>query len=155
MRWILQFVIATTKFVRVFFALQAIAGAVRIVIGALTLNATTALAGCGQIALGVALLAVNGGSSEQVLEVRGPDGQFVIRSERRRAWRDQRGWRKAVRFVWGGHTWRTSVRQRADDPFGRTIWWTDSQTQREANEAATQVQARLRQGEDLTLNGAP
>lgn len=153
-RWLTQFSAAAVKCVRVFFALQALVGAVRIGIGLVTLNSVTALGGGLQLLLGGALVAMNGGSSESVSEVTGPGGQFVIRTARRREWRDQPGWQKGLRFVWGGHTWRTAVRLRADDPFGHTIWWSDSETQRQAIAVANRVHKELRVGEDLSRDDA-
>jgi hypothetical protein len=79
---------------------------------------------------------------------------FVTRSAPRREWRDQKGLRRGASFVWGGHTWRTTVRARSEDPFGRGVWSGNCETQREAIDLARRTESRIRKGEGLPEVGS-
>ena len=153
-RWLYGLSSGVLKFVRVFFFVQAIGGVARIAIGIVKLDGVAVAVGVGQVALAGLVLSLNGGSGETVTEVSGPAGSFVIRSPRRRSWRDLKGVRRVVPFVWGGHTWRTTVRTRSEDPFGRGIWSGDCERQRTAIELSKRTATRIRNGEELPEVGS-
>src|SRR4051794_22289179 len=90
-RWLYGLSSGGLKFIRVFFFLQAIGGVARMAIGIVKLDGVAIVVGVGQVALAGLVLSFNSGSAETVIEVNGPAGAFVIRSARRRTWRDEKG----------------------------------------------------------------
>ena len=147
LRWLLHFTTAFSKLFRVLLAVQGVGGAVRLVIGAATLNGKDALIGAGQVAFAAGLLAFSH-HSESVLEVRGPNGEFVIRSDKHRKWRDVRGLRRVSAFVWGGHVWSVVIRRREDDPFGGGVYSENTDTQRESFAVVEHLTQKIRTGDE-------
>lgn len=155
LRWPLRGSVVVLKAGRILIALQAVGGAIGVVVGTVTLNGALVAVGLGQLALAGVVLGLSLGS-EQVIETTGAAGSFVVRSGAHRRWRDKRGLARVVPFVMGHRTWRASVRRRAEDPFGERITTVEVATEREAVAAAQALAARIRAGEDLSpLSGPP
>lgn len=150
-RWLLRVSLATLKAARVFVALQGVGGLAAIVVGAVTVDGRLVGVGIAQAVLAGAVLALSAMGSEQVTEVTGPDGAFVVRTGARPRWRREYGVRRRLTMlVTGGRLWVVNVRRRDDDPFGPPVATSTADTQRAALAQAEQLRASLRRGEDVT-----
>jgi hypothetical protein len=148
LRWLLRVSISIVKFARWIIVLQAIGGLVGIVVGVATLHGVRVVLGVGQVLL-AAVLVGTVFDSERVVETSGRAGAFVIRSGKRRLWRDAQGWRRVVKLVSGDFEWAVAVRARGDDPFGPVVHHEEAPTEREAHARADEIGARVRRGEDV------
>lgn len=155
-RWVQRTVLLTLaitspifKIARVIIFLMGVGGAAAIVVGVATLNLATVLGGLGQILLAGAVLAINAGTREMVNEVVGPADVFVIRTARRRAWRERHGWPAIAALIRGDRVWTVAVRHRRDDPFGHVVMRQTTGTGKEAMAAQRELEQRIRAGEAL------
>ena len=149
LRGFMRFQVGLVKFVRVFVALQAVGGLVGFFIGVFTLDGKLVIGGLAQMTLAGLVFGLNVGS-EEVLETKGPQGEFVIRAGSHRLWKDARGLRKLSKLVMGDRVWAATVRRREDDPFGAIVARHTRDTQREASAEAKVLVDRIREGEDIT-----
>jgi hypothetical protein len=139
------------KVFRVIFLLQGITGIVTMFVGTVTLDAKLALTGLGQAVLAglILFIGMNPGG-EQVMESTGADGAFIIRAQRRAAWRQERGWAVFPAVLRNNRIWTVAVRRRADDPFGPVALRRSVGTRVEADELTREITARIREGRALS-----
>jgi hypothetical protein len=151
-RWLrpfMRFQAGFFKVVRGLIALQAVGGLVGLLVGTVTLDGALAAGGLAQMTFAGLVFGLDLGSDE-VIEARGPAGEFVIRAGSRRLWRDAQGLRRISKLVMGDRAWVATVRRRADDPFGAIVVRRVCETQGEANAEANALAGRIRRGENLT-----
>jgi hypothetical protein len=139
------------KVFRVIFLLQGVTGIVTMFVGAATLDAKLALTGLGQAVLaGLILFIGMNPSGEQITDAVGPEGAFIVRAQRRAAWREERGWAVFPAALRNNRVWTVAVRRRPDDPFGHVVLRRAVGTRVEADEVVQEVVGRIREGRALS-----
>lgn len=155
LRWPLRVVGSFFAVIRWFWVVMAVGGVVNIAVGLATLDARRGVFGFGQLLLAGYFVGQHAFAKEAVIEAGGPAGDFVMRSNIRRGWRDTQGWRRLVAVIRGEHSWVVAVRRRADDPFGPIVLRLHEDGPRAAVDAANDLARRIHQGDEKALQGQP